>query len=177
MLGTAAERLGGALAERHFDEFYASNYGRLVVQLYAVTGSLADAEDAVQEAFARASVRWKRIRSYDSPEAWVRRVAINLAYTAVRRARRVGELLARTEPPPAPPVSADTVALVEALKALPLPLRQVIVLHYLTDLPVEQVAGELGIAVGTAKSRLSRAREALARELADGEEEVARDRR
>jgi RNA polymerase sigma-70 factor, ECF subfamily len=46
------------MADRDFDEFYAANYGRFVVQLYAVTGSLPDAEDAVQEAFARASVHW-----------------------------------------------------------------------------------------------------------------------
>ena len=45
------------MAERDFGEFYDSNYGRLVVQVFAVTGNLADAEDAVQEAFARASVR------------------------------------------------------------------------------------------------------------------------
>jgi RNA polymerase sigma-70 factor, ECF subfamily len=44
------------MAEREFEEFYAGNYGRFVVQVYAVTGSLAEAEDAVQEAFARASV-------------------------------------------------------------------------------------------------------------------------
>jgi RNA polymerase sigma-70 factor (ECF subfamily) len=46
------------MGDRDFDEFYAANYGRFVVQLYAVTGSLPDAEDAVQEAFARASVHW-----------------------------------------------------------------------------------------------------------------------
>jgi hypothetical protein len=46
------------MADRDFDGFYAANYGRFVVQLYAVTGSLPDAEDAVQEAFARASVHW-----------------------------------------------------------------------------------------------------------------------
>jgi RNA polymerase sigma-70 factor, ECF subfamily len=177
MLGSADKRLGGALAERDFDEFYASNYGRIVVQLYAVTGSLADAEDAVQEAFTRASVRWRRIRTYDSPEAWVRRVALNLAYTGMRRARRIVEVLARVQPPPAPPLPADHLGLVEALKALPLPLRQALVLHYLADLPVERVAGELGIAVGTVKSRLARGREVLARALADGEEEVGSGRR
>jgi RNA polymerase sigma-70 factor (ECF subfamily) len=164
------------VAERAFDEFYASNYGRLVVQLYAVTGVLADAEDAVQEAFARASVRWRRLQGYDAPEAWVRRVALNLASSAIRRARRAVELGARIQPPP-PLARVDNLELVEALKALPLSLRQVVVLYYLTDLPVEQVAGELGIAVGTAKSRLSRAREALASALASDEEEVARDRR
>lgn len=50
-------------------------------------------------------------------------------------------------------------------------------LHYLADLPVERVAGELDIAVGTAKSRLARARQALARQLVDGGEEVASGRR
>ena len=165
------------MAERDFDEFYTGNYGRLVVQLYAVTGSLAEAEDAVQEAFARASVRWGRIGGYDAPEAWVRRVALNVAFTSRRRSRRVMELLVRTPPAAPPPLPAETLEVVEALKALPLPFREVLVLHYLADLPVERVAGELGIAVGTAKSRLSRAREALARQLVDGEEEVGSGRR
>jgi RNA polymerase sigma-70 factor, ECF subfamily len=160
------------MADRDFDEFYASNYGRFVVQLYAVTGSLPDAEDAVQEALARASVHWDRVRAYELPEAWVRRVALNVAFTGLRRARRVMEALTRAEPPPPPPLPGPTVELVEALRRLPLPFRQVLVLHYLTDLPVERVAGELGIAVGTAKSRLARARDALARQLVDGGEEV-----
>ena len=165
------------MAERDFGEFYAGNYGRLVIQVYAVTGNLADAEDAVQEAFARASVRWGRVGGYNSPEGWVRRVALNLAFPALRRARRLLEVLRRAPAPPVPPLPADSLALVEALKALPLGFRQVLVLHYLADLPVERVAGELGIAVGTVKSRLSRAREALARRLVDGGEEVASGRR
>jgi RNA polymerase sigma-70 factor, ECF subfamily len=155
------------MAERDFGEFYVSNYGRLVVQVFAVTGNLADAEDAVQEAFARASVRWGRVGGYDSPEGWVRRVALNLAFTGLRRARRLLEVPSRTPaPPPVPPLPADSLGLVEALKALPLPFRQVLVLHYLADLPVERVAGELDIAVGTAKSRLARARAAFVRRWA-----------
>jgi RNA polymerase sigma-70 factor, ECF subfamily len=187
------------MADRDFDDFYTSQYGRLVVQLYAVTGSLPDAEDAVQEAFARASVHWGRVRAYELPEAWVRRVALNVAFTGLRRARRVVEVLARAAPPPAPPLPGASVELVEALGRLPLHFHQVLVLYYLTglahhrdvrpdrlqgssglgdaqaplaDLPVERVAGELGIAVGTAKSRLARARDALARQLVDGGEEV-----
>jgi RNA polymerase sigma-70 factor (ECF subfamily) len=165
------------MSDRDFEDFYASNYGRLVVQLYAVTGNLPDAEDAVQEAFARASVHWGRVRAYELPEAWVRRVALNVAFTGLRRARRVMEVLTRAEPPPPPPLPSATGELVEALGKLPLHFRQVLVLHYLAELPVERVAGELGIAVGTAKSRLARARDALARQLVDGGEEVGSARR
>ena len=160
------------MADHDFDDFYASSYGRVVVQLYAVTGNLPDAEDAVQEAFARAAVHWGRVGAYELPEAWVRRVALNVAFTGLRRARRAMELLTRAAPPPAPPLPGATLELVEALGRLPLPFRQVLVLHYLADLPVERVAGELGIAVGTAKSRLARAMDALARQLVDGGEEV-----
>lgn len=104
------------MAERGFDEFYASNYGRFVVQVFAITGNLADAEDAVQEAFARASSRWRWIGAYASPEAWVRRVALNLAFTGRRRARRLLEVLSRVPaPPPVPPLPADSLGLLEAL--------------------------------------------------------------
>jgi len=73
------------------------------------------------------------------------------------------------------PVTVERVALVEALRTLPRTYRQVIVLHHLLDLPVEQVARELGIPTGTAKARLSRGRRALAKWLdpATEAEEVA----
>jgi RNA polymerase sigma-70 factor (ECF subfamily) len=59
---------------------------RLVGRLTVMTGSRE--EDAVQEAFARASTRWARLRDYDMPEAWVHRVALNLATSGLRRTRR-----------------------------------------------------------------------------------------
>ena len=65
--------------EREFEDFYAAVFDRLVGQLYLVTGNLQDAEDVVQEALTRAAVRWSRLRRYRVPEAWVRRVAMNLA--------------------------------------------------------------------------------------------------
>jgi RNA polymerase sigma-70 factor, ECF subfamily len=48
---------------------------RLVSQVYLVTGDLGDAEDAVQEAFARASAHWAKVRDFNAPEQWVRRMA------------------------------------------------------------------------------------------------------
>ena len=106
MLEPDAGRLGGRMAEREFEEFeefYAGNYGRFVVQVYAVTGSLAEAEDAVQEAFARASVRWRWLSAYDAPDAWVRWVAFNVARNSLRRARSRLRAAERLPPPAAAP--------------------------------------------------------------------------
>jgi RNA polymerase sigma-70 factor, ECF subfamily len=71
--------------ERGFEEFYAAVFGRLVRQLYLVTGDLHEAEDVVQEALTRAALRWARLRDYEVPEAWVRRVAMSLASDGFRR--------------------------------------------------------------------------------------------
>jgi RNA polymerase sigma-70 factor (ECF subfamily) len=154
--------------EDDFDAFYLGSYARLVAELYGVVG-LADAEDAVQEAFARASVRWERIRDYDQPVAWVRRVAFNLAVSSLRSSRRKLAAYGRLGPPPlAPPPSEDAVLLGQALRRLPRRHREVLVLHYLADLPVEEIASVLSIPAGTVKGRLFRARAALERELGEG---------
>jgi RNA polymerase sigma-70 factor (ECF subfamily) len=65
--------------------------------------------------------------------------------------------------------------IVAALGALPLSQRQVLVLHHLADLPVTEVAASLRVPVGTVKSRLKRARRALAASLSEAELEGAHD--
>jgi RNA polymerase sigma-70 factor (ECF subfamily) len=160
------------LRHEGFEEFYDAVFGRLVGQLYLVTGDLHDAEDAVQEALTRAAARWTRVRDYEVPEAWVRRVAMNLASDGFRRARRWLAVAVRLRPN----VEADTtwvldgLAVAAALRALPLAQRKVVVLHHLLDLPVERVAAELGVPVGTVKSRLARARGVMAAHLGSQEE-------
>jgi RNA polymerase sigma-70 factor (ECF subfamily) len=155
-----------------FEDFYQASYPRLVGQLTVLTGSLEDAEDAVQEAFARASTRWARLRAYDAPEAWVRRVALNLATSGLRRARRQLAVLARLGVPAAEPApTTDRLAIQAGLRRLPSRYRQVLVLHYGADLPVEQIAQQLRVPTGTVKSRLARARAALGADLKEGQEE------
>jgi RNA polymerase sigma-70 factor, ECF subfamily len=155
-----------------FEEFYQASYPRLVGQLMVLTGNLEDAEDAVQEAFARASTRWARLRAYDAPEAWVRRVALNLATSGRRRTRRQLTALARMLTATAePPRSTDRLAIEGGLRRLPLRHRQVLVLHYGADLPVEEIARQLRVPTGTVKSRLARARAALAVHLEEAQEE------
>ena len=151
-----------------FEELYTSAFGRLVGQLFLITGNLHEAEELVQEAFTRAAGRWPRLRDYDQPEMWVRRVAINLATDGRRRARRRLAMLAQLDAEAAavvPPISVDGLAVAAALAGLPRRHRQVVVLHYLLDLPVQEVARQLALPVGTVKSRLARARSALAMQL------------
>ena len=146
-----------------FDEFYAATAVRVVRHSYALTGNIADAQDIAQEAFARAWQRWGFVSECSSPEAWVRQVATNLATTRWRRDRTARaarrELAVRQY---APEISPNTVALVAGLRKLPERQRVVLVLHYLADQPVDQIATDLGCPVGSVKAWLSRGRAALA---------------
>lgn len=152
-----------------FDELYAGSFQPLVRQLYAMTGDAEEARDCVQEAFVRA---WSRRRSLDAsraPQAWVRTTAYRLAVSRWRRTSR-----ARREPDRATmpaqsvaPVDETHVALVQALRRLPVDQREALVLHHLADLSVADVAAEVGAKEGTVKARLSRGRAALASLLSD----------
>jgi RNA polymerase sigma-70 factor (ECF subfamily) len=174
------------VADDGFTAFFQGAYPRIVAQLRLLTGDLASAEDVAQEAFVRAASRWRQLARYDQPEAWVRRTAFRLAIDLLRRARRHQGLLARlgTRREPDAELSPQDRAVIEALLRLPLPLREVLVLHHCLDLPVDAVAAQTGVSVGTVKSRLSRGRERLAtllqpdpsREASETEPEPEEDR-
>ncbi|MEW2045131.1 sigma factor [Streptomyces sp. NPDC005476] len=70
---------------RVFDDFYAGAVRRLTGQMYAMTGSLAEAEDLVQEAFARAWQNWEKVSGCTDPEAWVRSVACRVRVSVWRK--------------------------------------------------------------------------------------------
>src|SRR5688572_2030618 len=77
------------------DEFgwtFREEYPAVVRTVYLMLGDRSAAEDAAQEAFVRMYARWRRIRRYDRPGAWVRRVAIRLASRSRARAGRVASL-------------------------------------------------------------------------------------
>ena len=151
-----------------FDAFYTASGPRLVRQLHAMTGSLGDAQDCVQEAFARAWQRWDAVRGYDNPEAWVRSVAWRLAVSRFRRVTTGARALRRHGvPDDVPGLTPDRVALVAALGRIPAAQRRAVVLHHVAGLSVQEVAEETGAPVGTVKARLSRGRAALAALLSE----------
>lgn len=153
-----------------FDALYAAAFPRLVRQLTLMTGDADAAQDAVQEAFVRAWSRRRSLRSTEQPEAWIRTTAWRLAVSRFRRLRRGRELMLRYHTPStAKPPSPDRVLVEQALAAVPLQQRRVLVLHYLCDLSVEQISAETGAPAGTVKSWLARGRRSLA-PLLDTEE-------
>ena len=78
-----------------FEHFYLREYRGVVELAYALSGNRAGAEDIAQEAFLRAHRDWQRVGRYQHPGAWVRRVAANLATSAVRRRLIEARALAR----------------------------------------------------------------------------------
>ena len=151
-----------------FDDFYTNTSRRMVGQVFVLVGNLGEAEDAVQEAYCRAWQRWSMLRTYADPEGWVRTVAYRIAVSAWRKTRN--RLIAHRRHGAAadvPELGPEHLAMVEALRALTAEQRRAVVLHHLVGLSVEEVAREVGAAVGTVKSRLARGRQSLSSLMGD----------
>jgi RNA polymerase sigma-70 factor (ECF subfamily) len=155
-----------------FDEFYAAHFRSVTVQLYAYFGDMGDAHDVTQEAFCRAWQRWSTVGAYGNPVAWVRTVAWRLAISRWRRVKTAMRHLATQREEHEAAVDGLRVDLVRALRTLPDNQRKATVQHYLGGMSVAEIAKDSGVAEGTVKSWLSRARSALAQQLTDGGGEV-----
>ncbi len=176
-----AQTLGGQVDDERIREFVDGEYPKVVATVALVCGSVATAEDAVQEALARAWERLDRGDGIDRLPAWVTTVALNLARSQMRRWRserrardRLGPL--RDDLSDAPAASGDAHAVREALRGLPRRQREVTVLRYYLGLDVREIADHLGIAEGTVKAMLFRARQSLAVALGDRDDDGEVDR-
>lgn len=163
--------------QRDFDQVYAATAPRLVGQLYLMIGNLAEAQDCVQEAYARAWSRWDSLADgQGDPVGWVKVTAYRLAVSRWRRWKADVRALARHgKPADVPEPSPDAVAVRDALARLPKSQRIALVMHHLNDMRVDDIARELGVAPGTVKARLSRGRAALAHLLADWHIDVVKE--
>jgi RNA polymerase sigma-70 factor (sigma-E family) len=167
-MGGAAVRAGNPV-DPVFEATFRSVYPQAVRVARRILGDSGTAEDIAAEACTRAFVHWKRLGREPWREAWVLRVAANLALDTARR-----------RPAPYVPHDAETSeadlvvlrgALVAALGSLPRRQRDVVVLRYLTDLSEADTAGALGVSEGTVKTHLSRGLTALRRTLGPTVEE------
>ena len=132
---------------------------------YVITGSAAEAEDAAQDALLKAWRALARFRADEPFRPWLLRIVANEARNRRRSAGRRVRLALRAAAEPAADDS-DSRALIEALNELPEDAQAVLAYRYLLGLSEQETAVVLDVALGTVKSRTSRALERL-RELYD----------
>ncbi len=157
----------GATDSADFDETFRESYWPMVRSLAVACGDRTVAEDAVQDAFERAFVRWRRIARYDDPAGWIRHVALNRIRDHHRRDTRKRKAIARlatvadTVVPP-PEIRGDVDAL---LAQLPQQQRIAAALFYVEGLSVREVATSMKLSEGAVKYHLHAARAALAQRV------------
>lgn len=138
-----------------FDGFYTTHYAPMVRLAYVLVDTPEQAEEVVQDAFAKLLPRFDRL---GDPESYLRVSVVNGARTALRR-RRVARQHARALTDQAARPETDHV--LDAVRRLPEPQRSAVVLRYYLDLSEREIADTLGLRPGTVKSTLSRARDRL----------------
>ena len=143
------------------EQLYRDRYRTFRDVLAGVVGSRDIAREVVQEAFARALRERRKFRGEGSLEAWVWRIALNVALKTRRELRREWELDSGL---PADPSSPDR-DIRSAVQALPPRRRLVIFLRYFADLSYAEIADVMGVAEGTVGAALAQAKAELGRVL------------
>ena len=147
--------------DEDFVEFVGEVSPRLLRTAYLLCGSKDDAKDLVQEALERACRKWHRIAATGSPEAYVRRIMVNLANDRWRRLNRLREsehalAAQRTDPGDEYGRLDLRDQLTALLEELPIRMRTIIVLRYFHDMDDARIADVLGITPSSVRSQLSR---------------------
>ena len=154
-----------------FEELYRANVGRVYALCLRMAGDPTLAEELAQEAFVRA---WQKLGSFRGASAfstWLHRVTVNVVLghrrSAIRRearVRSVGDDLPR-DVAGRQPGTAESIDLERAISSLPDGARRVFVLHDVEGFRHREISRLMGIAVGTSKAQLHRARKLLRKAL------------
>lgn len=153
-------------SEADFERLYRNTYRRVLGTLITLVRDRATAEDCTQETFERAFRNWASWRPDAPVEAWLHRIAINVAVSDRRhqKLREAGEMvrrLGRPAPPPDPSTLAERSDLVRAMKKLPTKQAAALVLRHYHGYSNREIAAALGVPEQTVASRLAAARKHL----------------
>jgi RNA polymerase sigma-70 factor (sigma-E family) len=164
-------------AAESFDEWVAARGPSLLHFAHLITGSRADAQDAVQDALVAAYPRWSRLRAAGTQDAYVRRSIVNRHISVWRSLRRREQPVAEPDSLTATPARADHASAVadadiawSLCQSLPRVQRAAVVLRYYDDQAYAQIADILGCTESTARSHVRRALMALRSRLDGGEQ-------
>ncbi len=152
-----------------FEALYRAHVGRVYGLCLRMTANASEAEDCAQEAFIQAWTQLARFRGDAAFGTWLHRIAVNAVLGRMRKSRREYDRLqvvreVHDEPPPMGD-GGGLADLEQALGELPTGARQVFVLHAVYGFSHEETGDMLGIASGTSKAQLHRARRLLAQQL------------
>lgn len=173
----ALVRAAGAGDMRAFESLYRKHSRRIYSVLWRLCGHEARAEDLVQEAFVRAWQALPAFRFESAFSTWLHRLAVNTALMEIR-SRSGGEALETDDAALEFHATADSAGqrtaqrldLERAIATLPPRARAVLVLHDIEGWKHEEIAAELGMAVGSSKAQLHRARNLLRTRLGEDHE-------
>jgi RNA polymerase sigma-70 factor (ECF subfamily) len=158
-----------------FEDFFAATYPRVVAALTVSLGDREAAEDAAQDAFTKAYLRWSSVGSMDRPDGWVFIVAVRASRRALARRQRIDAAVARSGDAAAHAASAGSApdesrgaellssGLLDRLTSRE---RMAVVLRFVVDLELADIARAMGCRVGTVKATLHSARGKVRRDLA-----------
>ena len=156
-------------SEEDFDRLYRDTYPRLLGTLLGILRDRATAEDCVQEAYLRAFRSWARWKPYAPAEAWLHRIALNVAFGERKRQklREIAEVVKRLGVPAGheDPARSDQADLLTALHRLPPEQAATLVLRHLHGYTNREIGISLGVPERTVASRLAAAKERLRKEL------------
>ena len=159
-----------ASARPSFDDWVAARGPSLLRFAFVVTGSQHAAEDALQDALARACEKWTRVGGAQDPDSYVRRMVVNAHISRWRRTRRESPVAAFRDSDPHPDPAERAVtgdAVWTVCRELPPRQRAAVVLRFYEDLEYAEIAALLGCSEVTARSHVHRALTALRSRLAE----------
>lgn len=157
------------MSDTNYEEYVRARLTHLRRVALALVGDPHRADDLVQEAITRLYVHWHRATKAHNLDAYTRRILIR-TFLDERRSRWASVRLVAEPPEPTQALGAhpaDAMAVRAALAEVPPKQRAVLVLRFLADLPVEEVADIVGCSTGTVKSQTFHGLAAMRRALGD----------
>lgn len=154
---------------RAFESLYRLHIDKVYGLCLRMTGNVSEAEDCAQEAFIQAWNKLDKFRGDSAFSTWIHRIAVNAVLGRIRKSKREHDRIQAAAELGTSPVSTSDTAelrdLSEAVDRLPVGARHVFVLHAVYGYSHEEAGDMLGIATGTSKAQLHRARRLLSQQL------------
>lgn len=154
---------------RAFEALYRMHIDRVYGLCLRMTSNASEAEDCAQEAFIQAWKKLEKFRGDSAFSTWLHRIAVNAVLGRMRKSKREQERILAVIDDQPPPIEAgddgDMRDLSEAIGRLPTGARHVFVLHVVYGYSHDEAGGMLGIATGTSKAQLHRAKRLLSQQL------------